>query len=246
MSIMIEAGQLWRWNGNCTFNPSMYTVGKEYAVLSVDGRIAYVEDDEGSEANDGRGHQWLIDDPDFRKWFDLVHARTAICKLGTHIRSPNDNCTICGATPEQVNDQARAATAEAMSVLGIDPAATPTSRVVEFIEQCAAKAGLRIYLSGPMSGYPNGNYPLFNIVSAMLRRAGHTVYNPAEFQHDEPEFPLRRAFAAYAKFICEEADAIVLLPSWEQSSGVSAELALAKNCKLRVIDLKDVDLLISA
>lgn len=94
-----------------------------------------------------------------------------------------------------------------------------------------------IYLSGPMKGYPDSNYPLFNRVAAELRAEGHEVYNPAEFPHDssQGEFPLRRAFAEYCAFICSRADTIVLLPGWEKSLGVSAELALAKNCRLEII-----------
>lgn len=95
-----------------------------------------------------------------------------------------------------------------------------------------------IYLSGPMKGYPESNYPLFNRVAAELRADGHRVYNPAEFPHDgsKSEFPLRKAFAAYCEFICNEACTIVLLPGWEKSLGVRAELALAKNCGLDVIE----------
>ena len=97
----------------------------------------------------------------------------------------------------------------------------------------------KIYLSGPMSGYVESNYPAFNKAAKKLRDEGHTVYNPAEFPHDGPHtsFPLRLAFADYCNFICLEADAIYLLNGWEKSLGVSAELALAKNCKLIVVEL---------
>lgn len=97
---------------------------------------------------------------------------------------------------------------------------------------------MKIYLSGPMKGYPEKNFPLFNAVAEMLRQSGHWVYNPAEY-NKEP-FVLREAFAAYSRFICEEADAIVLLPGWEKSVGVGAERALADNCGLEIIEFKDL------
>ena len=95
-----------------------------------------------------------------------------------------------------------------------------------------------IYLSGPMTGLPDYNYPLFHDVTAQLRDKGHKVYSPAEYPHDGPleAFPIRQAFAAYSAFICLEADTIVLLPRWEKSLGVSAELALAKNCDLDILE----------
>lgn len=99
-----------------------------------------------------------------------------------------------------------------------------------------------IYLSGPMKGYPESNYPLFRSVTAWLRAQGHTVYNPAEFEHNGPVFPIRKAFAAYCKFICEDADTIVLLHGWEKSLGVSAELALAKNCGLEIFEWNGVEI----
>lgn len=101
-----------------------------------------------------------------------------------------------------------------------------------------------IYLAGPMKGYPESNYPLFNRVSTELRAAGHRVYCPAEYPHNGPHdtFPLRAAFAAYSSFICLEADTIVLLPGWQKSLGVSAELALAKNCKIDILEYKDGEL----
>ncbi|SEG64287.1 protein of unknown function [Bosea lathyri] len=90
-----------------------------------------------------------------------------------------------------------------------------------------------------MKGYPESNYPLFRRVAAELRAQGHQVYNPAEFDYcrtTHPTFPLRVAFAEYSAFICSKADAIVLLPGWHKSLGVSAELALAKNCQLDIYE----------
>ena len=104
----------------------------------------------------------------------------------------------------------------------------------------------KIYLSGPMKGYPNHNYPLFNAAAKQLRAAGYIVYNPAEFEHACEAFPIRRAFAEYAKFICEEADAIVLLPAWSASLGVSAELALAKNCGLKVVEYETLTMTVDS
>ncbi len=81
-----------------------------------------------------------------------------------------------------------------------------------------------IYLAGPMTGYLNFNYPFFEKAAERLRNDGHKVYSPHEYSYTGT-FPIRKAFAEYCKFICEEADTIVLLPGWEKSLGVSAELA---------------------
>lgn len=91
-----------------------------------------------------------------------------------------------------------------------------------------------IYLSGPMTGLPEFNYPRFNAVAEMLRAQGHVVYNPAEFQH-HGVFPIRQAFAEYTAFICNRADTIVMLEGWENSKGANAEKALAENCQIDII-----------
>lgn len=40
---------------------------------------------------------------------------------------------------------------------------------------------VRLYVSGPMTGYPNGNVPQFREAAEQLRTAGFTVENPAEY-----------------------------------------------------------------
>jgi len=98
----------------------------------------------------------------------------------------------------------------------------------------------KIYLSGPMRGYPESNYPAFEAASGALRAQGHEVYSPHEFMPaGEPSMEqLRSAFSAYTKFICEEADWIVLLPGWESSRGAKAEAAVAECCGVKAIEYR--------
>lgn len=99
-----------------------------------------------------------------------------------------------------------------------------------------------MYLSGPMRGLPEKNHPLFNSVAAELRSRGHRVYNPAEYPYEEGKpFPIRNAFASYCVFISLEAEAICLLPGWENSLGASCEKALAENCGLKLLYWADME-----
>lgn len=93
-----------------------------------------------------------------------------------------------------------------------------------------------IYLSGPMTGFPESNYPAFDAATRDLRASGHFVYSPSEYGYSGPieGFPIRSAFAEYCRFICLEADTIVMLPGWEKSSGACVENALAKRLGLAV------------
>ncbi|WP_319517271.1 DUF4406 domain-containing protein [uncultured Martelella sp.] len=88
---------------------------------------------------------------------------------------------------------------------------------------------LKIYLSGPMTGLPDMNYPAFHAEAARLRAMGHMVYNPAEYPHDGPAeaFPIRQAFSDYCRFLCLEANAIFMLRGWQSSRGAQIEYRLA-------------------
>lgn len=88
---------------------------------------------------------------------------------------------------------------------------------------------MKVYLSGPMTGLPDLNYPAFTMAAGRMRAHRHEVYNPAEWEekHNNGKFNLLLAFQDYCHFIIREADAVVTLPGWENSPGANAEVHLA-------------------
>ena len=103
---------------------------------------------------------------------------------------------------------------------------------------------MKIYLAGPMAGYPDLNYPLFHAVSKELRARGHEVFSPAE--NDERKGygkvvtgqttpALRHALGDDLAWICKEAEAVALLPGWENSRGARAEWSTAVALGLKLI-----------
>lgn len=100
---------------------------------------------------------------------------------------------------------------------------------------------MRAYLSGPMTGLPNLNYPAFAEATRTLRRLGYEVYTPHEWEqrHNEGVFNLRIAFADYCYFICREAEVVITLDGWERSPGATAEVSLARAIRVPVLSLRD-------
>lgn len=107
----------------------------------------------------------------------------------------------------------------------------------------AGERGKTIYLSGPMTGLQDFNYPAFHRVARELRAGGHYVYNPAEFPFDGPMdvYPIRDAMAAHCAFLCQCADTIVLLSGWKASKGAGIELSLAHYLGLHVVEWRGAE-----
>ena len=85
-----------------------------------------------------------------------------------------------------------------------------------------------IYVSGPMSGVPEFNFPLFQHVAGTLRARGHVVVSPHE-KGGEGE----TGDAAWDRYLRADIAAmmtckqIVLLPGWPKSRGAKMELSIA-------------------
>jgi hypothetical protein len=116
---------------------------------------------------------------------------------------------------------------------------------------------MKIYVAGPMRGIPEFNFPAFNAAADKLRADGHEVFNPAQRDNErhgkdiskgnasgdeklaaeQHGFNLRVALGDDLAWICAEADAIALLPGWENSKGATAEKATADALGLEVMEL---------
>lgn len=95
--------------------------------------------------------------------------------------------------------------------------------------------GLKIYISGPMSGLPDHNYPAFFAAAEEIREQGHEPVNPAEGA------PGGWTWAQYMRrdlMLLLTADAVFVLPGWEHSRGARLECVIAHQLKMPVHYLK--------
>jgi hypothetical protein len=95
----------------------------------------------------------------------------------------------------------------------------------------------RIYLSGPMTGMPELNFPAFHAMTTQLRAAGHTVTNPAELNPHGGSWNecMRRDIAALM-----ECDTVALLPGWHTSKGARLEAHIAERLGMAVVNAHDL------
>jgi len=77
------------------------------------------------------------------------------------------------------------------------------------------------YISGPMSGLPERNYPEFNRAAAFLRAHGFEVENPAETP--DPACGTQAGFMRVAIGQILKVTVNVQLPGWEKSTGAVFE-----------------------
>ena len=93
---------------------------------------------------------------------------------------------------------------------------------------------MKVYLSGKMRGLPEENTPMFNRFAKTLRDCGYEVFNPAETVPRD-DWTVRDWFSVDCEWICRHAEAIFMMPGWEDSKGARAEHALALALGLKVM-----------
>lgn len=89
---------------------------------------------------------------------------------------------------------------------------------------------VHLYVSGPMTGYPDLNHPAFAEATAELRAAGYAVTSP-------PELGDRGSWQANLKMDVIEllgCDAVATLEGWEESRGANLEVHVARTLGMSV------------
>lgn len=97
---------------------------------------------------------------------------------------------------------------------------------------------MRLYLSGPMTGLPEFNFPAFHAEASRLRGLGFDVVSPAELNPDPSATwhdCMRRDLAAL--LTC---DAIALMPGWQKSAGAHLEMHVAHRVGMEILTTQDL------
>lgn len=96
---------------------------------------------------------------------------------------------------------------------------------------------MKIYLSGPMSGYPEYNFPAFRAAAKRLRELGLEVIDPSEInQPDLNSWEQCMKNALRDMMLC---DTIVMLPGWQNSKGAVIELELSEKLGYHSYELEE-------
>lgn len=116
---------------------------------------------------------------------------------------------------------------EAGKLLHALPSATEIQIVVA--DRNATPEKPVLYISGPMTNYPQSNYPAFDLAARCLRAQGWEVINPAEHFEGRRDLPLHKYMAEDVLALTFKCRGIVLLQAWEWSQGARLEAQIAVN-----------------
>lgn len=109
---------------------------------------------------------------------------------------------------------------------------------------------MKVYISGPIAGQPNGNTEAFEVAEEVIRAAGHEPVNPqkifkghkgrctgptimGQYGVDAHRYGCYVKPDLIAMLGCE---AIYLLPGWHSSRGAVVEVQVASICGLVFVD----------
>lgn len=93
----------------------------------------------------------------------------------------------------------------------------------------------KVYVCGPMTGYPDLNRSAFRTAATLIREQGFDVVCPADFaQSGEWQDLMKHAIPQMLS-----CDRVVLLGEWEKSRGARLEVFIARELGMRVETLEE-------
>ncbi|WP_411815516.1 DUF4406 domain-containing protein [Gordonia sp. SND2] len=95
------------------------------------------------------------------------------------------------------------------------------------------------YLSGPMSGHTDLNFPAFTEAARRLRSAGMHIISPHEHQETGPAKPWTYYLRKDIRLMLD-CDTIIMLTGWRNSRGAVLERHIAAELGMRIRELADV------
>lgn len=96
-----------------------------------------------------------------------------------------------------------------------------------------------IYISGPMTGLPDYNYPEFFRVAELLESKGYKVINPAKIGVREGWNWKDYMVVNMIDLLTNDVTTIVTLNGWENSKGAKLEVHIGNELQMRVVSLED-------
>ena len=95
-----------------------------------------------------------------------------------------------------------------------------------------------VYISGPMTGLPDHNFPAFFEAAEHLKRLGWNPVNPAENFGGRRDLD-REIYLRTDVRLLSDCDAIAMLEGWQQSRGARLEYLIAQELGLDRVYRKD-------
>lgn len=87
---------------------------------------------------------------------------------------------------------------------------------------------MKIYIAGPVTGYPEGNYTAFARAKEIIASQGHTPVNPRDKGVSGEEGLTWEYLMREALKLMLECEAAYFLEGWEKSKGASFEHQVAQ------------------
>jgi Domain of unknown function (DUF4406) len=95
---------------------------------------------------------------------------------------------------------------------------------------------MRCYISGPMRGKEDNNFPAFDAAKERLISLGYEVVSPADADRRDRKTKTQLDYAKRDTAAILGCDTMCLLYGWEDSVGATAEFFLARWIGLKIIN----------